>query len=115
MNGLESYTWNADGTMASMPRPGYTAVLGYDEEGRLTSIAHEVSGTTTPAYAYGYGADGGRRWRKDYANNLSTWWPCGVACGAGGLVEKQSDLSGSQWTTSATLLRGNGLINRVTG
>jgi len=64
------------------------------------------------AYEYGYGFDGGRRWRKDYVNGVWTRYPCGVACGAGELVEQTSDLSGSQWTTSALYLQGISLVRR---
>ena len=64
------------------------------------------------AYEYGYGFDGGRRWRKDYLNGVWTRYPCGVACGAGDLVEQTSDLSGSQWTTSALYLQGISLVRR---
>jgi hypothetical protein len=64
------------------------------------------------AYEYGYGFDGGRRWRKDYLNGVWTRYPCGVACGAGELVEQTSDLSGSQWTTSALYLQGISLVRR---
>jgi len=58
------------------------------------------------AYEYGYGFEEGRRWRKDTVNGVWTRYPCGVACGAGELVEQTSDLSGSQWTTSALYLQG---------
>jgi hypothetical protein len=64
------------------------------------------------AYEYGYGFDGGRRWRKDYLNGVWTRYPCGVACGAGELVEQTSDLSGSQWTVSALYLQGISLVRR---
>jgi YD repeat-containing protein len=112
VSGLETYAWNQDSTLASMPRPGYTALMGYDEEGRLTTIQHSAGGTVTPAYEYAYGADGGRRWRKDLAGDVWTWYPCGVACGAGQLVETQSDLTGDTWTTSAQYLQGRGLVQR---
>ena len=56
----------------------------------------------------GYAYDGGRRWRKDYGNNQWTWYPCGVACSAGELVEQQSDLTGNTWTTTAQYLKGAG-------
>ena len=65
-----------------------------------------------PVYQYAYGADGGRRWRKDLANNVWTWYPCGVACCAGQLVEMQSDLTGNSWTPSVQYLRGLGTIRR---
>ncbi len=75
------------------------------------------AGTITTAYDYGYAADGGRRWRKDYANNVWTWYPCGVACNAGELVEQTSDLTGATWTTSALYLKagsgcGTGIVRR---
>ncbi len=101
----ENYVWNADGTLASYPGPGYTRLLEYDEEGRLVRIKRNTGGTITTAYEYGYGYDGGRRWRKDYLQNQWTWYPCGVACSAGELVEQQSDLTGATWTTTLTCLR----------
>ena len=61
---IENYVWNADGTLASYPGPGYTRLLEYDEEGRLVRIKRNAGGTITTAYEYGYGYDGGRRWRK---------------------------------------------------
>ncbi len=70
----------------------------------LLSISH--SGTV--AYQYAYGADGNRRWAKDIANSLWTWYPCGVACGAGEMVEQTSDLAGGSWSTSAQYLRAGG-------
>ena len=113
----EVYTWNPDGTMASSPGPagsGYSLLFGYDEEQHLTSLQHNTGGTITTAYQYGYAADGGRRWRKDLANNLWTWYPCGVACNAGELVEQTSDLTGNVWTTSALYLRvGNGCSSKI--
>jgi hypothetical protein len=45
-------------------------------------------------------------------NGVWTRYPCGVACGAGELVEQTSDLSGSQWTTSALYLQGISLVRR---
>ena len=78
-NLTEEYAWNADGTLASMPGSGYTREFSCNEEAQLLSISH--SGTV--AYQYAYGADGNRRWSKDIANDLWTWYPCGVACGAG--------------------------------
>ncbi|WP_298409728.1 hypothetical protein, partial [Ferroplasma sp.] len=42
------------------------------------------------------------------ANDLWTWYPCGVACGAGEMVEETSDLTGSSWTTSGQYLRAGG-------
>ena len=87
-----------------MPGPNYTREFGYNEESQLLSISH--SGTL--AYQYAYGADGNRRWAKDIANNAWTWYPCGVACGAGELVEQGSDLTGATWTTNAQYLRAGG-------
>ncbi len=87
-----------------MPGPSYTREFGYNEESQLLSISH--SGTL--AYQYAYGADGNRRWAKDIANNAWTWYPCGVACGAGELVEQGSDLTGGTWTTNAQYLRAGG-------
>ena len=83
-------------------------MFGYDEEGHLTSIGHNVAGTVTTLYQYGYGADGNRRWRKDLAGNVWTWYPCGVACSAGELVEQTSDLTGTTWATSGLYLRAGG-------
>ena len=109
----EQYGWNADGMLASYPGPGYTRRLGYDDEGNLTQISRDYGGgNVQPAYQYAYGADGGCRWRKDLSNNVWTWYPCGVACCAGELVEMQSDLTGNSWTPSAQYLRGLGPIRR---
>ena len=104
----EAYTWNVDGTLASSPGSGYTKVFGYDEEGHLTSIGHLVGTTTTTLFQYGYGADGNRRWRKDLAGNVWTWYPCGVACSAGELVEQTSNLTGTTWATSGLYMRAGG-------
>ncbi|MEJ5252194.1 MAG: hypothetical protein WHX60_09935, partial [Armatimonadota bacterium] len=112
-NQTEVYTWHADGTLSSFPGPGYVRRLEYDEEGRLIRIRRDFgNGNVQLAYEYGYGFDGGRRWRKDYVNGVWTRYPCGVACGAGELVEQRSDLSGSQWTTSALYLQGISLVRR---
>ena len=108
-NLTEEYTWNADNTLATMPGSGYTREFGYNEEAQLLSISH--SGTL--AYQYAYGADGNRRWAKDIANNKWTWYPCGVACGAGELVEQGSDLTGTTWTTNAQYLRAGGGCNSM--
>ena len=61
--------WNADGTLASYPGPGYTRLLEYDEEGRFVKIKRNTGGTITTVYEYGYGCDGGRSWKKDYLQN----------------------------------------------
>ncbi len=100
----EIYTWNADTTLASMPGPSYTREFTYNEEAQLLGISH--SGTL--AYQYAYGADGNRRWSKDIANDLWTWYPCGVACGAGEMVEETSTLTGSSWSVSSQYLRVGG-------
>ena len=108
----EVYTWNDDGTLASYPYQGNTITAAYNEESLLVSLS--VNGVT--AYQYGYAWDNARRWKQDMANNLWTWYPCGVACKAGDLVEEQSDLSGQSWTASALYLRGvgcgSGIIRR---
>ena len=64
------------------------------------------------AYEYGYGFDGGRRWRKDYVNGVWTRYPCGVACGVGDLVEQEKPLEGGQWATSTLYLQGISLVRR---
>ena len=112
-NTTETYVWNADGTLASFPGPGYTRLLEYDEEGRLVRIRRDYGGGNVQlAYEYGYGFDGGRRWRKDYLNGVWTRYPCGVACGAGDLVEQQKPLDGGRWTVSALYLQGISLVRR---
>ena len=110
----EVYTWNNDGTLASAPGSGYTKLFEYDEEHHLTRIQHNTGGTITTAFEYGYAADGGRRWRKDYTANVWTWYPCGVACNAGELVEQTSTLAGGTWTTSALYLKaGSGCSSQI--
>jgi len=112
-NTTEAYVWNADGTLASFPGPGYVRLLEYDEEGRLIRIRRDYGGGNVQlAYEYAYGFDGGRRWRKDYINGVWTRYPCGVACGAGDLVEQQKPLDGGSWTTSALYLQGISLVRR---
>jgi hypothetical protein len=107
-NSTNQYNWNSDGTLSSYPGAGYTRRLSYNEERQLTMIRRDYGGGNVQiAYEYGYGADGNRRWSKDYAANIWTWFPCGIACEAGELVEKRSDLSGSAWLTNATYLRAN--------
>ncbi|MDE2126547.1 MAG: RHS repeat protein [Armatimonadetes bacterium] len=100
----ETYTWNSDETLASWPGGSSALSADYDEDGHLLSLA--VGGTT--AYEYGYAFDGGRRWKKDISAAAWTWFPCGVACSAGDLVEQTSDLTGQSWSTSAVYLRGMG-------
>ena len=111
-NTTDVYTWNDDGTLASFPGPGYTREMAYNEEGQMLSITRNQNGTRTLAYEYAYGSDGGRRSKKDHVNNVWTRFPCGVACGAGELVEQQSDLTGQSWTTSAQYLNGGAIIRR---
>ena len=112
-NTTDVYTWNDDGTLASFPGPGYTRLLSYNDSKQLVSITRDYGGgTQVLAYEYGYGADGGRRWKKDYAGGIWTWYPCGVACSAGELVEQQSDLTGQTWTTTALYLQGQSIVSR---
>ncbi len=82
----------------------YIHEFTYNEEAQLLGISH--CGTLT--YEYAYGADGNRRWSKDIANNRWTWYPCGVACGAGEMVEETSTLTGSSWSVSSQYLRAGG-------
>jgi len=110
-NQTEVYVWNGDGTLASAPGPGYTRGFVWNEgkgvgleEGQLVGIEHNG----VLVYQYGYGADGNRRWRKDLVNNVWVWYPCGVACIAGELVEEVSDLSGGVWKVQALYLRAGG-------
>lgn len=108
-----TYTWNADSTLASYPGPGYRRKLDYDEEGRIVKISKDYGGSSvTLAYEYGYGIDGSRRWRKDYAANTWDWFPCGVACCAGELIQMRSTLSGGTWTVVSQNLKGLDFINR---
>ena len=107
----ENYTWWADGTLKSLPgNSGTTRNLEYDEESRMSALK---IGTATK-FEFGYGYDGGRRWSKDLDNNVWSWLPCGVACKAGELVELQSTLAGTTWTTASTNLAatscGGGLV-----
>ena len=111
-NNTGTYTWNADGTLSSFPGPGYTRQLAYNEEGQLLSITRNQNGVLTLAYEYAYGWDGGRRSRKDHLANVWTWFPCGVACGAGDLLEEQSDLTGVTWTVTAQYLSGQAIVRR---
>ncbi|MDE2126192.1 MAG: hypothetical protein KGJ62_06355 [Armatimonadetes bacterium] len=92
------------GRLASWPEGSSALSADYGEDGHLLSLA--VGGTT--AYEYGYAFDGGRRWKKDISAAVWTWFPCGVACSAGDLVEQTSDLTGQSWSTSAVYLRGMG-------
>ena len=63
---------------------------------KLRGVEVIGGGNVQVAYEYGYGCDGGRRWRKDYVNGVWTRYPCGVACGAGDLVEQEKPLEGGQ-------------------
>ncbi len=106
-----SYTWNADGTLASLPGPGYTRKLSYDEEGRLTKISQQSGSTLTAKFEYGYGFDGNRRWRKDLAGNTWDWYPCGVACCAGELVTMRSTNGGGTWSVQDKRLDKVNVLN----
>ena len=50
----------------------------------------------------------------DFNRGTGVWirYPCGVACGAGDLVEQQKPLDGGSWTTSALYLQGISLVRR---
>ncbi len=43
---------------------------------------------------------------------MATRYPCGVACGAGELVEQQKPLEGGDWVTSTLYLQGISLVRR---
>jgi hypothetical protein len=88
----EYYTWYDDDALKTYPGPGYARLLDYDEEARLTSIKKDYGSSQTLAFEYAYGFDGGRRWRKDHANDVWNWYPCGVACCAGELVVLQAGI-----------------------
>lgn len=100
----EYYTWYDDNSLKTYPGPGYERSLNYDEEARLISITKDYGSSQTLAYEYAYGLDGGRRWRKDHAQNVWNWYPCGVACSAGELVVLETTIGGSTWATGATFL-----------
>ena len=103
----ETYVWNNDGTLASSPGPsgsGYSRAYLYDEEQHLLAIGHQPgTGPIVTAYQYGYAADGGRRWCKDLANNVWTWYPCGVACNAGELGGADERLDGQHVDNERTI------------
>lgn len=99
-----AYTWNADGTLASLPGPSFQRLLSYDEEGQLTAVSKLQNGVTTQLFQYGYGFDGGRRWRKDLVASVWDWYPCGVSCAAGELVTLRSTNGGGTWATLETKL-----------
>jgi YD repeat-containing protein len=105
----EYYTWYHDDSLKTYPGPGYERLLDYDEESRLTSIKQDTGTTQTLKFEYAYGFDGGRRWRKDHANDVWNWYPCGVACCAGELATLKSTLSGSAWSTDYLGLKGQAL------
>jgi hypothetical protein len=108
----ENYTWWADGTLKSLPgqTSSYTRKLDYDEEGRLTLIQKDASGTVTNLFEYGIGFDGKCRSTKDIVSGVWTWLPCSVASCAGELAELQSTNSGATWTTLGVALRGQSLV-----
>lgn len=88
-----------DGTLATMPGPGYTRHLSYDEERQMIGIAKEENQIITPVLEFGYGYDGGRRYRHDLVEDVIDWFPCGVACCAGELVTMRSSDGGDIWET----------------
>ena len=73
-NEIESYAWNADGTLASMPGSGYTREFACNEEAQLLSISH--SGTVAYQYAYGAGA---RTSRTTCGPGTLAGWRVGLA------------------------------------
>lgn len=103
----EYYTWYDDGLLKTYPGPGYDRLLDYDEEGQMTKITQDYGSSQTLAFEYGYGFDGGRRWRKDHAQNEWNWYPCGVACSAGDLTILNNTIGGSTWSTQFQILTGN--------
>ena len=118
--GTENYAWYDDGTLASYPYNGVTAIPDYDEEGRMILLSYDSGNGGGPhiATAYGYGYDGARRWKKDYRAGTATWYPCGVACDAGELVELSSTLNASgnfagTWQTNALYIKGLQVVCRV--
>ncbi len=124
-NGTEFYSWYSDTSLASYPtKNGYSVLPDYDEEGRLVSLAHksDSTGAVTLAFEYAYAFDGGRRSKKDGASGVQTWFPCGVACSAGELVELTRPIDpsgnptgGGAWTLATTYLRGGGCSASVLG
>ncbi len=102
---VTQFTWNRNQTIASYSQHNYNCILTHDDEARLTKIQHDYGGgNIVLAYEYGYGADGQRRWRKDYANGVWNWYPCGVACSAGDLVIQQTSLATTNWSVSAQMM-----------
>lgn len=103
-----SYTWHADGSLASYPGPGYTRTLQYDDAGNLASITRDYGTYTELAFEYQTGFDGKRRWKKDHTTEGEPeyWYPCGVACCAGELVTLISMNGGNTWDTHRTFVRG---------
>ncbi len=98
-----AYTWNPDGTLVSSPGRSGRREFGYNEEGQMTLIRENGVGR----FEYGYGFDGGRRWSKDLSTpGQMSWYPCGVACCAGELVELKSTDGGSSWSVSALSITG---------
>ena len=99
-----NYSWDSGSQLVGLPGSGYSVNASYDEESRLTSLGRTVQNTTTTNYTYGYGFDGGKRWRKDLIGNKWDWYPCGVACCAGELGTLTSNLTGATWQAETTNL-----------
>jgi YD repeat-containing protein len=100
----EAFSWYADNTVKTYPGTGYDRLLDYDEESHLISIKRDNGTTQSLVFEYRYGFDGGRRWRKDYAQNVWNWYPCGVACRAGDLIVLGNSIDGSTWSTQWSFL-----------
>jgi YD repeat-containing protein len=112
---VSSFNWYPDGTLQSFSGPGYTRVLEYSEENQLTKIRRDYGGgNVVDAFEYAYAADGARRSRKDFQNGVWNWYPCGVSCCAGEMVEMQKPLTGGSWTPSALYTRGPAALNKTT-
>ena len=84
----ESYTWDADGRMASMSRGGMTWTLGYDSKDALRSVS---DGATTIDYTHD--AIGRRRSASDGSRTRS-FVVAPVAPGDLGVVHHISDGTG---------------------
>ncbi|MDH4389243.1 MAG: hypothetical protein QE269_11025 [Fimbriimonas sp.] len=98
-----SYTWNNDSTLASYPGPGYTRLLGYDEERNPILFSRQTANGPQPSRTLKYAFDGALRNRADVLAGTEEWYPCGAACEAGDLasLEKASPTS---WVPKASKL-----------
>ncbi len=107
------YSYSATGNLQSITEGQEQTLYSYNERNELVAESHQsATGPVAITFEHAYGADGKRRWTKDYAANTWTWLPCGVSCCAGALVEKQKPIAGGTWTDSATYLRGpSGLVS----